>query len=40
MTFSVSGVHEIEILGLVAGFRDRNGLARPVNGRIGGLKPG
>ena len=40
MAFGVSGVYGIEILGLVASFRDGNSLARPVNGRVGGLKPG
>ena len=40
MTFSVNGMYGIEILGLVTGFRDGNGLVRLVNGRVGGLKPG
>ena len=39
MVFGVSGMYGVEILGLVAGFRDGNGLVRPVNGGVGGLKP-
>ena len=40
MAFSVNGMYGIEILGLVTGFRDENGLVRLVNGRVGGLEPG
>ena len=40
MAFDVSGMYGVEILGLVTGFRDEDGLARPVNGGVGGLKPG
>ena len=40
MAFSVSSMCGVEIFGLVAGFGDEDGLARPVNGGVGGLKPG
>ena len=40
MAFSVSSMYGIEILGLVIGFRDGNGLVRPVNGGVGDLKLG
>ena len=40
MVFGVCGMYGVEILGLVTGFRDGDGLVRPVNGGVGGLKPG
>ena len=40
MIFSVSGMYGVEILGLITGFGDGNGLVIPVNGGVGGLKPG
>ena len=39
MAFSINGIYGVEILGLITGFRDGDGLARPVNGGVGGLKP-
>ena len=40
MAFSVSGMYGVEILELITGLRDEDGLARPVNGGVGGLEPG
>ena len=40
MAFSVGGMYEVEVLKLIAGLRDGDGLTRPVNGGVGSLKPG
>ena len=39
MAFGVSGMYGVEILELITGLRDGDGLVRPVNGGISGLEP-
>ena len=39
MLFCVSSIYQVEVPGLITFFRDGDGLARLVNGRVGDLEP-